>query len=82
LIVQVPEPTNETVAADTVQMPALEPAAENATPRPELAVAVTVYVDPPATAPDGADDVKLIDCGLFGGGEAATVNDCCACGAA
>ena len=30
----------------------------------------------------GAVEVKLIVCGLFGGGEAETVNDCWACGAA
>jgi len=52
--VQVPEPTSETVEPETVQTPALLASAENATGRPELAVAETAYVDPPAVAPLGA----------------------------
>ena len=70
--VHVPAPTRDTDAPDTEQMPALLPAAANTTARPELADAVTVYAEPPTTAPAGAVDVKWIVCGLFGGGEPAT----------
>ena len=47
----------------------------NVTARPELAVALAVYVGPPTLAPAGALDVKLIDCVLADGDEIA--NDCC-----
>ena len=60
LIVQVPAPVSDTVEPEIVQMPALPPAIAKATGRPELAVAVTVYVGPPTTAPDGAVDVNAI----------------------
>jgi hypothetical protein len=45
-------------------------------------VADTEYVDPPAVAPLGALEVKLIDCTLGAGAPGPTVNDCCTCGAA
>ena len=80
LIVQVPAPVIETVAPEIVQMPALVASAENATTKPELADALTVYVDPPMVAPAGALDVKLIDCVLADGVE--IPNDCCTCVAA
>jgi hypothetical protein len=76
----VPAPVRDTVDPDTVQMPALVTSAEKTTERPELAVAVTEYAVPPTLAPDGAVDVKLIDCVLDDAGE--TVKDCCTCGAA
>ena len=61
-IVQVPLPTSFTVAPETVQMPALEGSAENATGRPEEAFADTAYVAPPTTAFAGGADVKAIVC--------------------
>ena len=76
-----PEPTNDTVAPDSVQTPALAGSIEKLTGRPELADAETPYAGPPTTAPDGGDEVKLIDWTL---GEAASVpieNDCCTGGA-
>ena len=76
LIVQVPAPVRDTVDPDTVQMPALVASAEKTTERPDLAVAVTEYAVPP----DGAVDVKSIDCVLEDAGE--TENDCCTCAAA
>ena len=76
LIVQVPEPTNETVEPDTVHTPALAGAALNVTARPELAVPLTMYVAP-TLAPAGGVDVKSIVCELADGVE--TVNDCCTC---
>ena len=63
-----------------MQMPALVASAEKATERPELAVAVTEYALPPTLAPDGAVDVKSIDCVLDDAGD--TANDCCTCAAA
>ena len=48
-----------------------------ATVRPDVAVAVAVYVAPPTVAPAGAVEVKVIVWSPL-----ATVNDCCTCGAA
>jgi hypothetical protein len=79
LTVQIPEPTNETVEPETVQIPALEAAALKATVRPELAVADTAYVEPPTVALLGAVELNVIVCELFPGVE--TENDCCTCGA-
>ena len=76
-IVQVPAPTNVTLAPSTVQMPALPAAAENVTVSPEVAVAATVYAGSPLTGLTGGVDVKLIVCET-----SPTVNVCCACGAA
>ena len=70
----VPAPTKVIVEPLRVQMPALVASAENAITNPELAVALTVYVDPPIVAPAGAVDVKLIDCVLADAAEIA--NDC------
>jgi len=61
-------------------MPALAASAVNATARPELAAAVTVYVAPPGVAPDGGVYVNVIDCTLTEGVE--TTNVCCTCAAA
>src|SRR5438309_11630235 len=74
--VHVPAPTNATVAPETVHTPALLASAENATGSRELAVAETVYDEPPTTAPPGGGVVKLIVCGSL-----PTDNDCCTCGA-
>ena len=60
MIVQVPVPTSETVAPETVQTPALVRSVEKATGRPELAEAATVYAEP-ITAPAGGVELKLID---------------------
>ena len=49
----------------------------SATAKPEVAVAVGVYPTPPTFALAGAVDVNVIVWPPF-----ATVNDCCACGAA
>jgi hypothetical protein len=72
--VQVPAPTRETVAPDTVHTPALLGAALKLTGSPELAVAETAYAEPPTTAPLGAVEVKAIVWPLAGGG--LTVKDC------
>jgi hypothetical protein len=80
LIVQVPAPVIVTVEPELVQMPALPAAIVNVTGRPELAVAVAVYVGPPTVAPAGAVEVKLIDWVLADAAE--TVNACCTCVAA
>ena len=82
LIVHVPAPTSVTVLPLRLQMPALAAARVKVTARPELAVAVTVYDDPPTTAPAGGVDVKVIVCTLWDGAGLVTANDCCACGAA
>jgi hypothetical protein len=58
--VQVPDARNDTVEPDTLQTPELAGAIEKVAARPELAVAVTVYVGPPVDAPLGGADVKLI----------------------
>ena len=55
---QVPAPTNATVDPVTVQAPALDAAAEKVTGSPELAVALTVYVEPPATAAAGGVEMN------------------------
>ena len=78
----VPTPTKDTTPFVNVQTPALDGEVDNVTAKPELAVAETVYVGPPAVAVDGAVDVKLIDCTLCDGVALRTENDCCACGAA
>ena len=80
MIVQVPAPVSETVAPAMVHTPALPAAIVNVTTSPELAVAVAVYAGPPTLSPDGAVDVKLIDCVLADGAE--ITNDCCTCIAA
>ena len=77
---QVPEPTSDTDDPDTVHTPALVASAEKATESPELAVAETTYGDPPAVAPTGGVEVKLIVCTLSDG--VVTANDCCTCTAA
>jgi hypothetical protein len=82
LIVQVPVPTNETVAPEIVQTPALEASIVKVTARPELALADTVYPAPPTAGAGGGVDLNVIVCGLAGGGGTVTVNDCCTCGAA
>ena len=74
-MVHVPEPTSETDDPDTVHTPALAGSTENATASPELAVAETMYGDPPAVAPTGGVDVKSIVCTLNDG--VVTANDCC-----
>ena len=74
LTMQVPAPTNDTVEPETVHTPALLGSAENATAKPELAAAATMYVEPPAVAPPGGAVVKLIVCGSL-----PTGNDCCTC---
>ena len=79
MIVQVPAPVSETVDPDTVHTPALPAAIVKVTVSPELAVALTLYGDPPMLAPDGTLDVKSIDCVLADG--AAIANDCCTCAA-
>jgi hypothetical protein len=56
--VHVPGDRNETVEPDTPHTEGLPE--EKVTARPELAAAVTVYVDPPIAAAPGGDDVKLI----------------------
>jgi hypothetical protein len=76
LTVHVPDPTNDTVAPETLHTPALVASAENATANPELAVADTVDAEPPTTAPPGGKVVKLIVWGFL-----PTDNDCCTCGA-
>ena len=61
LIVQVPAPTNETVDPLTAQT--LGVALVNVTALPDAPpVAVTLYVDPPTFAFDGAVEVKAIAC--------------------
>ena len=75
-----PEPTKDTVEPDSAQTPALAGSIEKPTGRPELADAETPYVGPPANAPDGADEVKLIDWTLGADGPP-IVNDCCTRGA-
>jgi len=76
LTVHVPAPTNDTVEPETVHTPALLESAENVTAMPELAVAATVYAEPPTVAPPGGAVVKLIVCGSL-----PTENACCTCGA-
>ena len=71
--VQVPAPSRETVAPDTVQTPLLPAPAAKLTGRPELAAAATVYAGPPATAGAGGADLKTIACGAR-----STLNACCA----
>jgi hypothetical protein len=61
---QVPAPTKDTTPLVNVQALVLPGDVENVTGKPELAVAETVYGGPPTVAPDGAVDVKLIDCTL------------------
>ena len=78
MIVQVPVPTNETVEPETVQTPALVRSVEEATGRPELDVAETMYEEP-ITAPLGGVELKLIVCTLSEG--VVTANDCCTCNA-
>ena len=75
-IVQVPTPTSETIDPDTLHTPALLGGAEKVTARPELVVAEAAYV-PPTLPGDGGVEPKPIACVA-----SATVNDCCACGAA
>ena len=75
-----PEPTNDTVVPASVHTPELAGSIEKLTGRPELAEAETPYAGPPTTAPDGADDVKLIDWTLGADGPP-IVNDCCTRGA-
>ena len=53
-----PGARNETVEPDTPHTDGLPD--EKLTASPELAVAVTVYVDPPVAAPPGGAEVKLI----------------------
>src|SRR5258706_12613316 len=69
-IVQVPVPTSFAFAPETVQMPALEGSAENATGRPEEAFADTTYVAPPTTGPAGGVGGKAIVCSAGAGGGA------------
>ena len=65
MTVHVPGPTNDTVEPETVHTPALLASAENATAKPELAVADTVYAEPPTAAPPGGRVVKLIVWGIL-----------------
>ena len=76
LIAHVPAPTIETVAPDTVQMPALLGDAANVTVRPDVAVADTVYAGSPMSALEGGAELKLIACDAR-----PTLIDCCTCGA-
>jgi len=76
----VPTPTNDTVPPETVQIPALDAAAEKTTGRPELDVAPIEY-EAPIVALEGAVEVKLIDWTLNDGVPLPTENDCCTCGA-
>src|SRR5829696_7546308 len=73
--VQVPGARNETVGPETPHTEGLPE--ENATERPELAAAVTVYVGPPVAAPPGGVEVKLIVWPAI-----LTAKDCEICGAA
>ena len=57
-----PVPTSATVAPEIAQMPELEGSAENATARPEPALAETTYVAMPTTALAGGVEVKTIVC--------------------
>src|SRR6185295_4148261 len=59
-----------------VQTEAADGSMVNVTGRPEVAVAVTVYVGPATVAPTGAVEVKVIVWFCL-----TTGNDCCTCGA-
>ena len=59
-ISQVPFPMNETTPALIEQTEAAAASIEKTTARPEVAVAVGVYVAPPITALAGAVEVKLM----------------------
>ena len=51
---------NDTVDPETEQTEAADASMVNATARPDVAVAETLYEAPPAVGVAGADDVKLI----------------------
>lgn len=80
MTVHVPAPVSEMVDPDIVHTPALPAAIVKVTVSPELAVALTLYGEPPTLAPDGTLDVKSIDWVLADG--VAIASDCCACVAA
>src|SRR5579862_541589 len=73
---QVPRPEKETVFPETEQTPLLLGSVVNTTPRPEVAVAVTVYGGSFLSACGGVD-VKLMVCEPL-----PIVKDCCTCAAA
>ena len=60
LITQVPAPVNDTVEPEIEQTDAALASIVNVTARPEVAVAVTVYVGPPTAAKAGAVEVNVI----------------------
>ena len=60
VMTHVPAPIIDTVEPDREQTFALPAATANVTPRPDEAVAETVYVAPPTTALAGGVEVKLI----------------------
>ena len=76
-ITHVPAPVKVTVEPDMEHTAAAAESIVKLTGRPEDAVAVTLYVGPPTTAPVGAVDVNVIVWLA-----APTANDCCTCGAA
>ena len=76
-MMQVPAPPKVTLPPETAQTPLAAGSIVNATGSPELAVAATVYGEPPAVASAGAADVKVTLCDAR-----PTTNDCCASGAA
>src|SRR3954447_1139438 len=73
----VPTVRNDTVEPEIEHTDVAVASIVNVTGRPELAVAVTVYVGPATTAPAGAVDVNVIVWLPL-----TTGNDCCTCGAA
>ena len=75
-ITHMPGPMNDTVAPESMQTLVATGSIARATVSPEDAVALTVYVGPPAVAKAGGVDVKLIVWAAF-----PTVNDCCTRGA-
>ena len=63
---------NETVEPAIVQTALAEASMVKVAARPDVAVAVTVYVGPLTVAAPGAVEVKLIVCAPL-----PTANDCC-----
>lgn len=62
MITQVPAPSKETTPAFIEQTEEAVASIVRVTAKPDVAVAVGVYVGPPIVALDGAVDVKLMDC--------------------
>jgi hypothetical protein len=76
-MVHVPAPSKLTTPLEIEHTPAEDASMVKATERPEVAVAVAVYVGPETLAADGAVDVNEMVWSLL-----ETPKDCCTCGAA